>query len=204
MKPVTLIRDLLALSDDISQTAIWNWKIGSYAILQHANEGAVMLQACIYHPHKYTPPVDDHSSQTTASRSSLRTTAYSLLEPDRSTSSHSRPSSCTTQRNHHLHHTCQSPTIPSDGSTAYASPSALSSTQAQPIPPHGPLSPSSSAAKATIHGHQTSTTSSSTPSNPTRSTPPNNPPSEMKRNLPFLHTFSLHVYSTKSPASAAH
>ena len=50
MKPMTLMGDLLALSDDISQTAIWNWRIGSYAILQHANDGAVMFQACTYHP----------------------------------------------------------------------------------------------------------------------------------------------------------
>ena len=49
MKPVTLMRDLLALSDDISQTAIWNWQTGSYAVLQHENDGAVMLQARTYH-----------------------------------------------------------------------------------------------------------------------------------------------------------
>jgi predicted Abi (CAAX) family protease len=51
MKPVTLMRNLLALSDDISQTAIWNWQTGSYAILQHlqqANDGAVTLQARTY------------------------------------------------------------------------------------------------------------------------------------------------------------
>ncbi|KIM35396.1 hypothetical protein M413DRAFT_449782 [Hebeloma cylindrosporum] len=45
MKPVTLVRDLLVLSDDISQTAIWNWRIGSYAILQHTNDSPTMLQS---------------------------------------------------------------------------------------------------------------------------------------------------------------
>ena len=56
MKPVTLMRNLLALSDDISQTAIWNWQTGSYAILQHlqhANGGVVTLQARTYRPIMY-------------------------------------------------------------------------------------------------------------------------------------------------------
>jgi len=44
MKPVTLMGDLLALSDNISQTAIWNWRIGSYAILQHEHNDVVVLQ----------------------------------------------------------------------------------------------------------------------------------------------------------------
>jgi len=47
MKPMTLMQDFLALSDDIAQTVILNWQIGSYAVLQHTNDGSAISQVRI-------------------------------------------------------------------------------------------------------------------------------------------------------------
>ena len=44
MKPVTLLGDVLTLADSRSQTAIWNWKDGTYAILQHFIEEFSYIQ----------------------------------------------------------------------------------------------------------------------------------------------------------------
>ncbi|KAF8148401.1 hypothetical protein B0H34DRAFT_668655 [Crassisporium funariophilum] len=38
MKVMTLVGELLALSDAVSQTALWNWKNGTYALLQHTDD----------------------------------------------------------------------------------------------------------------------------------------------------------------------
>ena len=138
----------------------------------------------------------------TASKSSSRTRVYSSLEPARSTYFPFRPSSYRTQMNHHPHHTYPSHITLSAGSTANASPFALSSTKAQhnPLFP-GTLSPSSSAERATTHGHPTSTTSNYTPSNLTHSTPPIY--IHREKVTPYLHTSSPHVSNTKFHASAA-
>ncbi|KAF8873177.1 hypothetical protein CPB84DRAFT_1854131 [Gymnopilus junonius] len=45
MKPITLAGDLLALSNDVSQTAIWNWREGTYAILEHSTDGPSIFQS---------------------------------------------------------------------------------------------------------------------------------------------------------------
>ncbi|KDR65832.1 hypothetical protein GALMADRAFT_260029 [Galerina marginata CBS 339.88] len=49
MKPITLMGDFLALSNDISQTAVWNWQNGQYAILEHPIEdpSVTQLNGCI-------------------------------------------------------------------------------------------------------------------------------------------------------------
>jgi len=44
LKPIKLHGDLLAISDDVSRTVIWDWRTGASAILQHLdNEGGVWL-----------------------------------------------------------------------------------------------------------------------------------------------------------------
>ncbi|KAF9477998.1 hypothetical protein BDN70DRAFT_896079 [Pholiota conissans] len=45
MKPVTLVGDLIALTDDTAQTAIWNWKEGTYAILEHPTNNPTLIQS---------------------------------------------------------------------------------------------------------------------------------------------------------------
>ncbi|PPQ94259.1 hypothetical protein CVT25_004915 [Psilocybe cyanescens] len=45
MKPVTMNGDILALSDDFSQTAIWNWRTGSYGLLRHLPEDPSIFQS---------------------------------------------------------------------------------------------------------------------------------------------------------------
>ncbi|PPQ93506.1 hypothetical protein CVT25_005204, partial [Psilocybe cyanescens] len=44
MKPVTMNGDILALNDDFSQTAIWNWRTGSYGLLRHLPEDPSVFQ----------------------------------------------------------------------------------------------------------------------------------------------------------------
>jgi hypothetical protein len=44
MKPVTLLGDVLALADSRSQTALWNWKDGTYSILRHFTEESAYIQ----------------------------------------------------------------------------------------------------------------------------------------------------------------
>lgn len=40
MDPVALVNDMVALCDCYSKTLIWNWKEGSYALLQHTANDA--------------------------------------------------------------------------------------------------------------------------------------------------------------------
>ncbi|KAF8148396.1 hypothetical protein B0H34DRAFT_736837 [Crassisporium funariophilum] len=47
MKVMTLVGESLALSDDVSQTAIWNWKNGTYALLQHTVDIPVQYNHCL-------------------------------------------------------------------------------------------------------------------------------------------------------------
>lgn len=44
LKPIKLCGDILAISDDISQTVIWNWKTRRSALLQHPNDDTSMWQ----------------------------------------------------------------------------------------------------------------------------------------------------------------
>jgi hypothetical protein len=37
-KPITLHGDLLALSDDVARTTIWNWRANISAILEHSTD----------------------------------------------------------------------------------------------------------------------------------------------------------------------
>ena len=37
-KPVTLQGDLLAISDDVAQTVIWDWRSGTSAVLEHRTD----------------------------------------------------------------------------------------------------------------------------------------------------------------------
>jgi hypothetical protein len=37
-KPVTLQGDLLAISDDVAQTIMWDWRAGTSAILEHRTD----------------------------------------------------------------------------------------------------------------------------------------------------------------------
>lgn len=43
-KPVALEGDLLAMSDDVNETIIFNWRTGAYATLQHTHDGQGVLQ----------------------------------------------------------------------------------------------------------------------------------------------------------------
>ncbi|KAF8956748.1 hypothetical protein BDZ97DRAFT_1825834 [Flammula alnicola] len=45
MKPTTLVGDLIALTDDVSQTAIWNWRDGTSAVLEHSIDSPSILQS---------------------------------------------------------------------------------------------------------------------------------------------------------------
>ncbi|KAF5337438.1 hypothetical protein D9758_017168 [Tetrapyrgos nigripes] len=49
MKPMTLEGDFIAMSDDLAQTTIYNWKTGDYAILKHLQdqEGVWKQDHCI-------------------------------------------------------------------------------------------------------------------------------------------------------------
>lgn len=47
MKPITMNGDLLALSDEVSQTVIWNLETGSYGLLQHSVEDSMLFQVCV-------------------------------------------------------------------------------------------------------------------------------------------------------------
>jgi len=46
MKPMTLAGDILALSDEVSQSAIWNWRDGSCASLKHSADDLTVAQVC--------------------------------------------------------------------------------------------------------------------------------------------------------------
>jgi len=46
MKPMTLAGDILALSDEVSQSAIWNWRDGSSASLKHSADDPTVAQVC--------------------------------------------------------------------------------------------------------------------------------------------------------------
>ena len=48
MVPVTLTGDVLALSDNISQTLILNWRKAMHALLEHPPEDTMILQ--VSHP----------------------------------------------------------------------------------------------------------------------------------------------------------
>lgn len=57
MKPTQLHGDLLAISDDVSQTVIWNWRAAASAVLQHQDDReSGVWQVRILHPALSTPP----------------------------------------------------------------------------------------------------------------------------------------------------
>lgn len=80
-RPITLQGDLLALSDDVSQTAIWNWRKGTYATLRHLQlDGHSLWQVVYFFPLILLKIPHYRYRMTPAPRSYLRIKVSLLFE----------------------------------------------------------------------------------------------------------------------------
>jgi hypothetical protein len=74
-KPVGILGNIIAFSDDCAETIIWNWKEETYAALRHLQDQDGIWQVRFV-SHASPLPFLYRNSMTDASKSSLRTKAY--------------------------------------------------------------------------------------------------------------------------------
>ncbi|KAF4612055.1 hypothetical protein D9613_003612 [Agrocybe pediades] len=78
MIPITLDGDLLALADVVSKAAIWNWRTGRYALLEHAIDNHSSLQS-----NDCMQIVFAHESVLVVRARAIHLYAFPTLEPPR-------------------------------------------------------------------------------------------------------------------------